>query len=178
MLSVKAMSAGVTVQTDVVNFEAVQKARTAASARRRLRVDGAPSCARQKRTQSTSPVSKRQATSVRLSPEDEAMLDGARGAKSRSHFIIDAIRQQVMNMGGHHIPASLGIADRVYGATVHDDVVALANQLAALEYLLLQVLDRVPGDRDAEQLRLMLADSRHLLRVAAGHPAERGSLPS
>lgn len=99
------------------------------------------------------------------------MLDAARGPKSRSHFIIDAIRQQSMCIGVH-IPTSLGIADGFYGATVHDDVVDLANQLAALEYLAMHLLDRLPKGRDSDDLKLRLIDARLLLNKLAGQPVE------
>lgn len=172
------MSAEVPVQADVVNFEGEQRRASGSTRRPRRRSDAAPIAVRQTRTQSSAPVSKRQATSVRLSAEDEAMLDAARGSKSRSHFIIDAIRRQVLSDGGVEIPTSLGIADGVYAATVHDDVVALANHLAALEFVVLRMLGRLPQDPDAEQLRLMFADARQAIRITAGSPADRGVLAS
>jgi hypothetical protein len=178
MLSMKAMSAGMTVQADVVNFEGEQRRAPGSTRRPRRQSDAAPIAARQTRTQSSAPISKRQATSVRLSAEDEAILDAARGPMSRSHFIISAIRRQVLNDGGAQIPTSLGIADGVYAATVHDDVVALANHLVALEYVVLRLLGRLPQDRDAEHLRLLLADARQSIRIAAGSPADRGALSS
>lgn len=78
-----------------------------------------------------------------------------------------------MDTGNVPLPPSLGIADGIHGATVHDDVAALANRLAALEYVVFKALDRLPPDRDADDLRLRLTDARQLLCKVAGQPFTR-----
>lgn len=172
------MTERMTKKKDVVNFDGVQAAppetsgaaskRSVPKSRSRLQPTK-----KQQRTQSSPSVSKRVPISVRLSVEDRLALDAVRGPLSRSHYIITALREHMAREGDAKCPTSLGVADGIYGATIHDDVVALANQLAAFEFLALRALDRLPQDREADELRKYFDDARRLLCKSAGKPFAR-----
>jgi hypothetical protein len=177
-----------TKHEDVVNFDAVQSDgyREASTMKRsskktpdRANFSEAQSHAEaQRRTQSSPPARKRSPTSVRLSAEDELALDALRGPLSRSHYIVKALQERMAREGGQSLPTSLGIADGIYGATIHDDVVALANHLTVFEFAALRVLDGLPDGREAGDLRKYVEDARRLLWRVSGKPFERGEILS
>ena len=167
-----------TKKKDVVNFDGVQAAppETSGATSKRSQPKSRsrrPPTKKQQRTQSSPSVSKRPPTSVRLSVEDALALDAVRGSLSKTHYITTALRERMAKDGGAKFPTSLGVADGVHGATIHDDVVALANQLAAFEFLALRALDRLPQGREADELRKYFDDARRLLCKAAGKPFAR-----
>ena len=96
-------------------------------------------------------------TSVRLH-EDELKavkaMAAAQGARSVSDVIQRAVRDFVSRNGEFSAPCSLGVVEGVYGATINDDVVALANQLRLLEFALFRATDQLPhGDQTSELRR-------------------------
>lgn len=109
--------------------------------------------------------------SFRLTKEESqalAQCAAVKGKRSKSQAIRMAIKQFVARNGHVQVPASLGVVDDVYPATIHDDVVELANQLRGLEFLLHSFTDRLPPSEDAEQLQLLLKDAETTLERIAG----------
>lgn len=109
--------------------------------------------------------------SFRLTKEESqalAQCAAVKGKRSKSQAIRMAIQQFVARNGQVQVPASLGVVDDFYPATIHDDVVELANQLRGLEFLLHSFADRLPPSEDSEQLQLLLKDAETTLERIAG----------
>jgi hypothetical protein len=109
--------------------------------------------------------------SARLTKEEnEALKTSAAvlGKRSKSQAIRIAVQQYVARNGSVQVPASLGVVDGIYQATMHDDVVELANQLRALEFALLTIAGQLAPSPEADQLHLMLGDASKTLEKIAG----------
>ena len=113
-------------------------------------------------------------TSVRLH-EDELKavkaLAAAQGSRSVSDVIQRAVRDYVSRNGEFEAPCSLGVVDGVYGAKIKDDVVELANQLRALEFVLFRATDNLPKSDETSELRRFLEDASRTLTSIAGSVA-------
>lgn len=95
------------------------------------------------------------------------------GKRSLSHVMRLAIQAYVTKSGSVQVPASLGVVDGIYSATIHDDVVELANQLCDLEFLLFNAMKSLNQSPETEQLLLQMEDARALLDRIAGCAARR-----
>jgi hypothetical protein len=109
--------------------------------------------------------------STRLTKEENKALRACAavlGKRSKSQAIRIAIQQYVARNGQVQAPLSLGVVDGIYQATIHDDVVELANQLRTLEFALLNIADQLAPSPEADQLQLMLGDASKTLERIAG----------
>ena len=108
------------------------------------------------------------ATSVSLTEDEKAALKAL--AEKRHVSSSDLLRQglrKVLAEDPAVAPPSIGILDGVYGATIRDDVVALANALVALGFVV-GVLEHHMTRRRREHARAMLADTMGLLQRVTG----------
>lgn len=109
--------------------------------------------------------------SARLSREENDALEASAavlGKRSKSEVIRNAIQQYVARNGSVQVPASLGVVDGIYQASIHDDVVELANQLRALEFALRSIAGQITPCPQTDQLNLMLGDASKTLEKIAG----------
>ena len=109
--------------------------------------------------------------SARLTKDEFKALEASAavlGKRSKSQAIRIAIQQYVARNGQVQVPVSLGVVDGIYQATIHDDVVELANQLRILEFALLNIASQLAPSPDADQLHLMLGDASKTLEKIAG----------
>lgn len=109
--------------------------------------------------------------SARLTKEEFKALEAnaaVLGKRSKSEVIRKAIQQFVARNGSVQVPASLGVVDGIYQATIHDDVVELSNQLRALEFALLRIVDRLEPSPDTDELHRFLGDASKTLEKIAG----------
>lgn len=95
--------------------------------------------------------------------------------RSLSNAIRLAIQQYVAQNGLVQVPASIGVVDRIYGATVHHDVVKLANLLRGLEFVLRHTLDELQPSTRTDKLKLMLADAEKTLEQIAGQVTRKAA---
>lgn len=115
-------------------------------------------------------------TSVRLHEDELAALKSMAaggGARSVSDLVQRAVRDYVSANGGFTAPGSLGVVDGVYGATMHDDIVELANLLRMLEFGLLRIMDLLQPSKETSELRRTLEDADRTLTRMAGRVAYR-----
>ena len=109
--------------------------------------------------------------SARLSREEDDALEACAavlGKRSKSEVIRKAVQQFVARNGSVQVPASLGVVDGIYQATIHDDVVELANQLWALKFAMLGIVDRLAPSPDTDELHRLLGDASKTLEKIAG----------
>lgn len=109
--------------------------------------------------------------SARLSREENDALDASAavvGKRSKSEVIRKAIQEYLAQHGKVQVPVSLGVVDGIYQATIHDDVVELANQLRALEFAMRTIVDHLEPSPETEKLRLLLRDANKTLEKIAG----------
>lgn len=114
--------------------------------------------------------------SARLTREEHDALKASVAAgekRSKSQVIRFAIQEYVARNGKVQVPASLGVVDGIYQATIHDDVVELANQLRALEFALLHIADQHAPSPQTDQLQLLLGDASKTLEKIAGRVRRR-----
>jgi hypothetical protein len=85
---------------------------------------------------------------------------------SKSDLLRHGVRH-VLASDPNIAPPSIGIVDGVYGATIHDDVVALANSLASLSYVVGLLEQHISRGR-RQHARAMLCDTIGQLEAVAG----------
>lgn len=90
------------------------------------------------------------------------------GKRSKSHVIRLAVEQYVARSGLLQVPTSIGVVDGIYGATVHDDVVELANLLQALNFAVLNVAATIESTPEVNALHSMLNDAHEKLLNITG----------
>lgn len=108
------------------------------------------------------------ATSVSLTADEKIALKAL--AERRHVSSSDLLRQglrKVLAEDPGTAPPSIGILDGVYGTTIRDDVVALANALIALGFVV-GVLDHHMTRRRREHARAVLADTMRQLQKLTG----------
>lgn len=165
----------------VVDFDAVQMS----IAQSKKAADGKPKARRakvKKQTRTKNIISAPRSdalvpTSVRLAPSYLDALKAHKaqhGTRSISEIIQRAIRDYVFNNGSCSAPKSLGVVDGVYGATIHDDVVELANLLRRLEFSLLKVTDLLPTSNESKEIKDRLTDASIALDGIAGRIVYKG----
>lgn len=109
--------------------------------------------------------------STRLTKEENEALKACAavlGKRSKSQAIRIAIQQYVARNGLIQAPLSLGVVDGIYPATIHHDVVELANQLRMLEFALLKIADQFAPTPLPKELLRKLDDASKTLESIAG----------
>lgn len=109
--------------------------------------------------------------SARLTKEENEALKACAamlGKRSKSQAIRIAIQQYVARNGLIQAPLSLGVVDGIYPATIHHDVVELANQLRMLEFALLKMADQFAPTPLPKELLRKLDDASKTLESIAG----------
>lgn len=110
-------------------------------------------------------------TSVSLTLEEKSALTAL--AKKRnvslSHLLRTMAQKVLAEDGGKTIPASVGIVDGIYPATIHDDVVTLSNMVVALGFVV-ETLDGHASRNRRLEARAQLKDVLEQLQNITGRP--------
>lgn len=108
-------------------------------------------------------------TSVAMTSEEKNALASMsdRMNISKSDLIRRGIRMLLGSQSKKFIPASIGVVDGVYSATVHDDIVELSNMLSKLAYAV-GILEQHITRTKRSHVRVLLRETISQLEVISG----------